>query len=152
MPRANPLRPVSGILDANPQLASWNARRRRDEAITTVLRRQLPRPVAASVWVADVREGSLELATPSGAIAASLRQRAPELLAALRREGCEFTGLRVRVQPRNATIVTDKRVYRQRDSGWEATLTRFESGLAPGPLKAALRRWLRSGGRRGDVD
>ena len=40
------------------------------------------------------------LAADAGAIAAVVRQRAPDLLAALRREGCQFTAIRVRVQVR----------------------------------------------------
>lgn len=150
MPRTSPLRPLSGILDADPTLASWNARRRRDEAIAASLCRHLPRAMAASLRIADTSDATLEVATPSGAIAAAVRQRTPDLLAALQGEGWKFTGLRVVVQPRAVAQGPGKVVYRQRDKSMDGALSRLESGLPPGPLKAALGHWLRgSRGRAG---
>ena len=48
------------------------------------------------------------LATGSGTIAAVVRQRLPEILGELKREGCNFTEIRVRVQVRVDTDRRDK--------------------------------------------
>lgn len=149
MPRANSLRRIGAVVGADARLASWDARRLRDEAILAALGRVLPRPIAATVRVVDLAGATLELAAPSGAMAAAIRQRTPDLCAALAGEGWNFTDLRVRVQPRNAPPPERKRLYRQIDSAEVPALQRLESGLPPGPLKAALGRWIRRRGGNG---
>ena len=91
----------------------------------------------------DARAGVLELAASAGAIAATLRQRAPDLRAALARDGCDFTEIRVRVQVAGMTGSAQKPVPRQWDSARAAPLFELADGLADGPLKAALARWSR---------
>ena len=86
------------ILAGDATLAAWDARRRRDEELVALVRRLLPRLLAPSVRVADVRDGELELAAQSGAAAAVIRQRTRELMAGLQSQGWQFTGIRIRVQ------------------------------------------------------
>jgi hypothetical protein len=90
--------PLSRILAADPAIAGGDARRRRDDALAAVVRRHLPRPLAERVRVTDAGGGQLDLAVDSG----QSRRRAATLpiLPSLRREGYEFTGIRVRVQVR----------------------------------------------------
>ena len=92
--------PFQRILRSDATLAGWAARRDREEALAGIVRRHLPRPLALRVRIAEERNGQLELAADAGAVAAIVRQRSAELLTALKREGWEFTGIRVRVQVR----------------------------------------------------
>jgi hypothetical protein len=134
------------ILAADPALAAWEARRRRECALTAIVRRHLPRALAPHVRVADDRGPELALAANSGAIAAVARQRAPDLLAELRREGFEFSAIRVRVQVGSAPPEQKKPVAKQVDRAALRPLAELERGLPAGPLKASLARFLRRAG------
>src|SRR5512137_2766756 len=92
--------PLCRILDADSLIAGWDARRRREEALTRLVRRHLPRPLADRIRVADATGQELQLAAEAGAVAAIVRQRTPDLVAAMQRDGWQFTGIRVRVQVR----------------------------------------------------
>lgn len=138
------LTPIARILATDAQLASWNARREREAALLAVVRRALPRPVAERVHVANGEGPTLELATATGAIASVVRQKGPDLLAALRRDGWQFSGIRLRVQPRQAPPQPPKPLPRQWDSTSRKSLAALESKLPAGPLKNALARFLRS--------
>jgi hypothetical protein len=92
--------PLARILRSDATLAGWTTRRDREMALAGIVRRHLPRPLAPRVRVTEERNGQLELAADAGAIAAIVRQRSAELLTALKREGWQFTGIRVRVQVR----------------------------------------------------
>ncbi|HEX6137570.1 MAG TPA: DciA family protein, partial [Casimicrobiaceae bacterium] len=72
-------RPLASVIDSDAQLGAWSTRHRAEAELTRVLRRHLPRPIADRVRVSAARDGVLELAATAGAIAASLRQRAPQL-------------------------------------------------------------------------
>ena len=100
MAKPNSLQPLARILTTDTLLASWHDRMRREAQLTTAVRRLLPRALADRVRVAEVAPPVLHLAVAAGAVAAVVRQRTPDILAGLRREGCDFTELRVRVQVR----------------------------------------------------
>src|SRR3954468_11038681 len=100
--------PLSRVLAADANVAGWDARRRREDSLTALVRRHLPRPLADRVHVTDARSDELALGCEGGAVAALVRQRAPELLAALARSGCEFTVIRVRVQVKTAPALAGK--------------------------------------------
>ena len=136
-------RPLAGVLQSDPQLAAWTARQRQEALLTLRLRKHLPRPIADRVRVADTRGGVLELAAGSGAIGATLRQRAPDLRAALARDGFEFSEVKVRVQVAALASPAGKRPLRQWDSAAAEPLFRLADQLPEGPLKAALARWSR---------
>jgi len=144
MPRAP--QPLTRILASDATLAAWEARRRREAAIAGVLRQSLPRALADRIRVADAGSGELELAADAGAIAAVLRQRAPDLLAKLQREGWQFTGIRVRVQVRVAPPTPEKAQANQLDRGSLRPLAALARELPEGPLKAALARFVRRAG------
>ncbi len=134
---------MARVIAADPKLADWQHRRDRDQAILGIVRRVLPRNLAADIAVADAESGELKLAAPSGAFAAVLRQRGADLLPALAREGWEFTAINVVVQPRNFPLVKKKSPQIQWDSLASRPLAGLRDNLAPGPLKAALARLLR---------
>ena len=135
--------PLQRILAADPALAAWDARRRREVALTAIVRRHLPRPLAERIRVADERGPELNLIADAGAIAAVARQRAPDLLAELKREGCEFTSIRVRVQVAAGPARTEKPLVKQIDRSALRPLAALARDLPSGPLKTALARFLR---------
>ncbi|MEP7184133.1 MAG: DciA family protein [Betaproteobacteria bacterium] len=141
MPRAP--QPLQHILATDATLAAWDARRRHEEALTAIVRRHLPRALAGRIRVADARGAELELAADAGAIAAVVRQRTPDLLAELRREGWEFTGIRVRAQVRVDPAPAKKHVLNPIDRSALQPLARLADDLPPGPLKTSLARFLR---------
>jgi len=134
------------ILATDPVTAAWMARQRRQAALTLHVRRHLPRALAGRIRVADAEGPELLLAANVGAIAGIARQRAPDLLAELRREGYEFTSIRVRVQVDAGGKDASKRFKKQMDSGSLRPLTALARDLPAGPLKASLTRFLRRAG------
>jgi hypothetical protein len=135
--------PLSRILAAEPRLAAWDARRRREEALTALIRSHLPRPLAERVRVASAEGDEVELAVEAGAVAAIVRQRVPDLLVALRRGSWQFTGIRVRVQVRSGPPPARKVVLNQPDRESLRPLAGFARELPAGALKAAIARLLR---------
>jgi hypothetical protein len=142
MKRRDPLR-LARVIETDAQLAAWNLRRVREEKLLTALRRALPRPVAERVFVADADGSSLELSTSAGAIATIVRQQGPQLLAALARDGWQFSGMRIRVQPGNMPLSSIKALPRQWDNASRRPLVALHERLGDGPLKAALQRLLK---------
>lgn len=142
--RSNPLVPLARIFAADARFASWTDRRAREEALLRAVRRQLPRPVAERVSIADGESATLELCASTGAIASVVRQHGPDLLAALQCDGWKFSGIRLRVQPRSTVSSERKIVPRQWDSASTRPLVVLESVLPPGPLKSALARLLKN--------
>jgi hypothetical protein len=136
-------RTLARVLETDAQLAGWTARQRREAALTRALRKHLPRPLAERIRVSDARGGILEISAGAGAIAATLRQRAPDLRSALARDGFDFNEIRVRVQVAGIAPQTEKAQTRQWDSRSAAPLFTLSDTLAEGPLKNALTRWSR---------
>ena len=134
---------IQRVLNSDPTLAGWAARRDHEEALAGIVRRHLPRPLALRVRIAEERNGQLELAADAGAVAAIVRQRSAELLIALKREGWEFTGIRVRVQVRIDPPPKRKILANPVDRALLQPLAGLSRTLSPGPLKAALERFLR---------
>ncbi len=143
MTRRKALTPLIRVVESDTQLKAWNDRRRREESVLQAVRRLLPRPVAERLVVTDGQGSTLELATGAGAIASVVRQRGPEILDALKRDGWEFNGIRVRVQPRPMPLSLEKVERRQWDSESRLPLVALEAKISPGPLKTALGRLLK---------
>ena len=138
--------PLQRILRSDATLAAWASRRDREEALAQIIRRHLPRPLALRIRVAEERNGQLELAADAGAVAAIVRQRSAELLTALKREGWEFTGIRVRVQVRIDPVPNRKPLANPLDRSSLRPLSALARTLPAGPLKTALDRFLRHAG------
>jgi hypothetical protein len=135
--------PLSRILDADPALAGWVARQRRGAVLTKLIERHLPRQLADRVRIADAQGRELQLLADAGAIAAIVRQRAPDIVAMLRDNGWEFTGIRVRVQVRATPAISRKVDLNQPDNQALRPLAGLARSLPAGPLKSALARFLR---------
>ena len=141
--RRAPHRPLAGVLASDAQLAAWTARHHDEAALTRLVRKHLPRAIGERVCVCDTRNGVLELAAGAGAIAAALRQRAPDLRAALAREGRVFADVRIRVQVAGSTLPKPVGHRRTWDSREAAPLFDLADRLPAGPLQQALRQWSR---------
>jgi hypothetical protein len=141
--RLPPHRPIARVLDSDALFAEWTARHREETALTRLVRKHLPRPIAERVHVTGARDGVLELAASAGAIAATLRQRAADLRTALARDGCDFNEVRVRVQVAGLAAPPQQAPRRQWDSSAASPLFDLADRLPAGPLKDALRRWSR---------
>ena len=78
-----------------------------------------------------------------GAVAGILRQRSAELLETLKRQGWEFTGIRVRVQVSFDPAPMPKPVANPLDRAALRPLSELARTLPKGALKAAVERLLR---------
>ena len=137
------MRPLSRILAGDAQIADWHVRMRRESRLTTAVRRMLPRALADRVRVAEAEPPTLKLAVSAGAVAAVVRQRSPDLLAGLRREGWDFTQFEVRVQVGTGVLSHTKPDKNQPGRVNPAPLRQLASGLPEGPLRDAVERLAR---------
>lgn len=140
---AQSIKTLSRILASDSQIAAWHERMRRESLLTAAVRRGIPRALAERVRVVQAEPPLLILAVPSGAVAAALRQRSPEILAGLRREGNHFTEIRVQVQLGQALAVKPKVELGQRVKVNAAPLRALAEDLPEGPLRTALERLAR---------
>ena len=134
------MRRLQQILTGETAVAELLKRRQHELALEARVRQALPPSLAAQVTVADGRPPELALLATSGAAAALLRQRAPDLLRALTQEGKEFTGIRVRVQARPAGRPAPKPAIKQIDESSVVALERAAAKLGDSPVAAALAR------------
>jgi hypothetical protein len=144
MPRSP--QPIKHVVAADATLAAWEARRHQEAALTGTLTRLLPRSLAQRVRVVDATGTELVIAADAGAIAAAVKQRIPDLLAALRREASQFSSIRVRVQVRIDPAIPVKSQSHQIDRASIQPLARLARELPVGPLKTALAKFVRRAG------
>ncbi len=128
------------ILKGESTLDDLLARHRRESALQELVQRALPPALAKHIVVLDARSAELQLGAASGAVAALVRQRAPDLRISLSREGWEFTGIRVRVQARLARETPAIMTRKQLDSASASTLLALAGQLGESSLSRALAR------------
>ena len=138
-----PARPLSRILAVDAQIGAWHERMQRESRMTAAVRLLLPRALADRVRVAEAATDRLILAVPAGAIAAVIRQRLPDLLAGLRREGLNFTQIEVRVQVKTYPGPEPKKATNQAPRPNAAPLRALVDDLPAGPLRDAVARLVR---------
>jgi hypothetical protein len=143
--KPNSTRPLSRIVTADAQMAQWHERMQRENRLTAVVRRMLPRALADRIRVTEADPPLLVLAVPGGAMAAAVRQRSPDVLAGLRREGLHFTHIELRVQVGAHARAPEKPVEIQVNRINSAPLRALASDLPAGPLRDALLRLARRG-------
>jgi hypothetical protein len=142
----NPIRPLSRILALDAQIGAWHERMQRESRMTAAVRRCLPRALAERVRVAEAVTPTLTLAVPAGAVAAVVRQRLPDILAGLRREGLDFTEIVVRVQVGGYASSQPKTPKNQSARPNAAALRALAETLPNGALKEAVARLARRSG------
>ena len=143
--KSPPARPLHRVLADDALLAQWHERMQRENRLTTAVRRLLPRALADRVRVAEAVPPLLVLAVPTGAVATALRQRSPDVLAGLRREGVHFSQLEVRVQVVTTRAPEIKSLSNQHTEVVAAPLRELAQRLAPGPLRDSVERLARRG-------
>ena len=145
MAKPNSPKPLSRILALDAQIGAWHERMERESRVTAAVRRLLPRALADRVRVADTGTATLELSVPAGAVAAVVRQRSPDLLAGLRREGWNFTEFRVVVQVGTSVPVKEKPLSKQSRRINGTPLRELARDLPAGALRDAIERLARRG-------
>jgi len=93
--------------------------------------------------VLHIEQNILTLAANNGAVASKLRQMVPEFIRQLQLQGCEVTGIQVRVQV-TAPITTRVALPATLSAEGKQQLSKLTATLADSPLKSALRRLLQS--------
>ena len=105
------------------------AQAQRIDALDHLLKPLLPKDIAAQVRVANLRDGCLVLAAPSGAVATRLRMESVRLLAALKDRGHQ--GIR-HIEVRIAPPARDRSATRRRRPLSEAAREALSAmGMAP---------------------
>jgi hypothetical protein len=137
------LRRLQQIMTGESVTAELLNRMQHEHALEARVRRALPPSLAACVVVADGRSPELSLAAASGAAAALLRQRTPDLLRVLATEGWEFTGIRVRVQAHPKSRSRANPSKKQIDAPAALHLRVTADALGDSPLADALMRLAR---------
>jgi hypothetical protein len=89
-------RNLSHVFEADSQIGFWLQRAQEEARLKKLLKRQLPSPV---MFKTRVSPSSLKLLAPSGAVAAVLKQRLPDMKRSLLEAGYEFDSVAVQVQP-----------------------------------------------------
>jgi hypothetical protein len=84
-----------------------------------------------------LHNGTLNIATANGTMAAKLRQLAPELVTKLQNGGCEVSAIRVKVQVTYATRPPVRTPRLLTDTA-QQQLQELSSSLTDSPLKLAL--------------
>jgi len=98
-----------------------------------------PPGFAQSSQVLGLQSGVLSVSVANAALAAKLRQLAPELVVMLQNRGCEINGIRVKVQVsfnRSQPVATPRKLGKTaRD-----TLNGLSQALGDSPLRSALKK------------
>lgn len=98
-----------------------------------------PPSLLRSSHVAQIEDKTLILAANNGAVAAKLRQLTPELIRQLELQGCEVTGIQVRVQVTLPSTAPAPQPSTLSEKG-KQQLSNLAATLSDSPLKSALQR------------
>jgi hypothetical protein len=111
-------------------------------ALDARLRSVVPTALAPALRVANYKSGRVVIHADNGAVAARIRQMEQRLCNELSKEGVEFNGLDVKVQPTQIpcqSTVSHRKPLSARACG---TLSATAEALPPGRLRDALNRLL----------
>lgn len=115
------------------------------QQVQTHLQQLIPTPMNAYCHIISYHEGQLQLAVPSAAFAAKLRQMAPSLAQAMSSRGYPITTLKIKVIASLAspTPVATPQVHQPASpAAAQAALQKLHSEIAPGPLSEAIQKIL----------
>jgi hypothetical protein len=134
--------PLKSLLSDNQELRplldnvnALNALQRHFVSVT-------PPNLAQSSQVLGLQLGTLSLSVANSAVAAKLRQLAPELVTLLQNRGCQVSGIRVKVQVSYASNRPNP-VPRKLGKTAQIALNKLSSNLRDSPLKLALEKMAR---------
>jgi hypothetical protein len=144
-----PVHKIGDVIATSGNLRSLAQLARRLEDLQHLLFEAVPPALAAASRVSNLKSGLLVISADNAAVAAKLRQLAPRLLSHLEKARIQVTGIRVDVQVKAHKIKAEDEVTGR---ALPADAIREFSGLAarlpPSPLKSALTRLARRGGKR----
>ena len=139
-----PLRTFGTLLGATDELKALSAGVRRVRELQTLYAGSAPRELARASKVRSLRGGTLLVSADNAAIAAKLKQLAPTLLASIRKNEPEITGLKIEVQVSGALHEREpksKKVPLGADAIQE--FDELAKRMPDGDLKSALARLVR---------
>lgn len=136
---AAPLR-FNSYLDASPALHRLADKAERQRALQRLYEQVAPPSLARASHVIDLEQSILLLAADNGAVAAKLRQLAPELTRSFRDKGSEVTGIQVRVQVTTSPPQHEHR-HAELSAAAQHALEELAEMLPDSPLKSAVERF-----------
>jgi len=134
----------NSYLDASPELHRLTYKAEQQLALQRCYEQVAPPALARASHVVYLEQNILLLAADNGAVAAKLRQLAPELARLFKDKGHEVTGIQVRVQVTFPPTKRNTLPTSLSDTGRQ-TLNDLAGKLPDSPLKSALRRLARKG-------
>lgn len=116
--------------------------------LQTMLEASLPVYLQTGTRIANFKRGKIFIHADSGAVAVKLRQMAPSLAESFTQQGCEVTGIEVKVQAyRYKRAFSGKKTAKVLGENQKQVLTSLAAGLSESsPLKRALGKLLKSAG------
>ena len=127
------------LLSGNPELRQLLVKAQTLSALQRHFISIVPPHLAQPSQVLGLQSGVLSVAVGNAAIAAKLRQLAPELVVKLQNRGCEVNGIRVKVQvsfPRNRPAATPRKLGKKAMDA----LDELSRTLEDSPLRLALKK------------
>ena len=130
---------LNAFLTSSQELSQISGKVRQLRSFQLHYEQIAPPSLLRSSQVLYIQQGVLTLAANNGAVAAKLRQMTPELLGQLQLQGCEVTGIQVKVQvtlPPNTEPASPSSL----SAAGKQHLNNLASTLSDSPLKRALQR------------
>jgi len=136
-----PARSLEDCLKADGGLSRLTGHAARLLRLRQVFEAAVPRQLARSARVANLKLGKLIIHADNGAVAAKLKQIIPTLVDAFRKNSAEVTGIEVKVQPREdtGTAASPESHAPLCDYAKHGLTSLAESLPADSPLRGALR-------------
>ncbi|MDP1635471.1 MAG: DciA family protein [Gallionellaceae bacterium] len=130
---------LNAFLASNQELRQLSSKAEQITALQRYYDSFLPASLKRNSQVLQLRQNTLVIAAPSGAMAAKLRQMTGELISLFQARGCEVTGIQIKVQVRS-TRPPVRALPRKAGAGAKTALEGLGRTLADSPLKTALMR------------
>jgi hypothetical protein len=135
---------LNSFFKTSQQLSQLSGKVRQIRALQLHYEQVTPPSLLRASQVIQIEHAVLTLAANNGATAAKLRQMAPELIKQLQLNGCEVTGIHVKVQvtlpaaspPQHIAVISPHA---------KQELNSLAGTLPDSPLKEALQRLIRRG-------
>jgi hypothetical protein len=132
---------LNSFISSNRELSQISGKVRQLRAFQQHYKQITPPSLSRSSQVMQIELGVLTLAANNSAVAAKLRQMTPELLRQLQLQGCEVTGIQVRVQVTQPAVPKPHITHKISNQG-KQTITELADKLADTPLRRALQRLI----------
>jgi hypothetical protein len=133
---------LNAFLASSPELRQFAGKARQFAAVQRHFEHIVPTSLKNSSRVLQLRKQVAIIAADNGAVAAKLRQMAPELISLFQARGCEVTGIQIRVQVAVPDRIPAPRARKLGNTARDA-LGELDGKLRDSPLKAAIRRLSR---------